>query len=88
MTTDLFRLSYSQSAPFLIHDLVNRYGISVSQMTTDLFRLLYSQSAPFLIHDLVNHYRIYVSQMTTDLGADSEYNKQNRSVVICDTDIL
>jgi hypothetical protein len=53
MTADLFRLLYSQSAPFLIHDLVNRYRIYVSHMITDLFCLLYLQSAPFLIHDFV-----------------------------------
>ena len=34
------------------HDLVNRYGVSVSQMTTDMFRLSSSQSGPFPIHDL------------------------------------
>ena len=34
------------------HDLVDRYGIPVSEMTTDMFRLSYSQSDPFLIHDL------------------------------------
>ena len=31
------------------HDLVNRYGISVSQMTGDMFRLSLSQSGPFRI---------------------------------------
>ena len=33
------------------HDLVDRYGISVSQMTTDIFHL-YTLSGPFLVHDL------------------------------------
>jgi hypothetical protein len=33
-------------------DLVNRYGVSVSQMTTYNCRLLWSQSIPFLIHDV------------------------------------
>jgi hypothetical protein len=34
------------------HDLVGRYGISVSQMTTDMFRLSLPQSGTFPIHDL------------------------------------
>jgi hypothetical protein len=33
------------------HDLVDRYGISVSQMTMDMFHLSY-HSRSFLIHDL------------------------------------
>ena len=33
------------------HDLVNSYGISVSQMTTDMFHLSQALSGPFLIHD-------------------------------------
>jgi len=33
------------------HDLVNRYGISVSQMTTDMFHLSEASPGPFLIHD-------------------------------------
>jgi hypothetical protein len=34
------------------HDLVDRYGISVSQITTDMFHLSQTLSGPFLIHDL------------------------------------
>jgi hypothetical protein len=34
------------------HDVVNRYGMSVSEITTDMFQLSVSQSGPFLIHDL------------------------------------
>jgi hypothetical protein len=34
------------------HDLVDRYGISVSQMTTDMFHLSYTLPGPLLIHDL------------------------------------
>ena len=34
------------------HDLVNLYGIAVSQMTNDNFRLSKSQYHPFLIDDL------------------------------------
>ena len=34
------------------HDLVDRYGISVSQMTTDMFHLSYALPGPFLMHDL------------------------------------
>jgi len=34
------------------HDLVDRYGISVSQMTSDMFHLSYILPDPFLIHDL------------------------------------
>ena len=34
------------------HDLVNRYGVSVSQMTTDIFHLSLALPDPFLIHDL------------------------------------
>ena len=34
------------------HDLVDHYGISVSQMTIDLFHLSWTLSGPFLIHDL------------------------------------
>jgi len=33
-------------------DLVNHYGISVSQIFRDMFRLSYSQSDPFIIHYL------------------------------------
>jgi len=32
--------------------LVDRYGISVSQMTTDVFYLSQTFPGPFLIHDL------------------------------------
>jgi hypothetical protein len=35
------------------HDLVDRYGISVSQMTTDVFHLSLALPGPFLIHDLL-----------------------------------
>ena len=34
------------------HDLVDRYGISVSQMTTDMFHLSLTLPGPFLVHDL------------------------------------
>jgi len=34
------------------HDLVDRYGISVSQMTTDIFHLSQTPPGSFLIHDL------------------------------------
>jgi len=34
------------------HDLVDRYGISVSHMTTDMFHLSEALPGPFLIHDL------------------------------------
>ena len=34
------------------HDLVDRYGISVSQMTTDMIHLSQTLPRPFLIHDL------------------------------------
>jgi hypothetical protein len=34
------------------HDLVDRYGISVSQMTTDWFHLSWELPCPFPIHDL------------------------------------
>ena len=34
------------------HNLVDSYGISVSQMTTDTFHLSQALSGPFLIHDL------------------------------------
>ena len=34
------------------HDLVDRYGIAVSQMITDMFHLLQKLLGPFLIHDL------------------------------------
>jgi hypothetical protein len=33
------------------HDIINRYGVSVSQNATDMFRLSLSQSGPFLIRD-------------------------------------
>jgi hypothetical protein len=33
--------------------LVDRYGISVSQMTIDMFHLLLALLGPFLIHDLL-----------------------------------
>jgi len=34
------------------HDLVDRYGISVSQMITDVVHLPYTLPGPFLVHDL------------------------------------
>jgi hypothetical protein len=34
------------------HDLVDRYGISVSKMTTDMFHLSQALPGAFLIHDL------------------------------------
>ncbi len=34
------------------HDLVDRYGISVSQMTTEMFHLSQTLPGPFLTHDL------------------------------------
>ena len=34
------------------HDLVDRYGISVSQMSTDMFHLSQVLPGPFLVHDL------------------------------------
>ena len=34
------------------HDLVDRYGISVSQMTTDMFHLSQALTGAFLVHDL------------------------------------
>ena len=34
------------------HDMVGRYGISVSQMTTDIFHLSQALPGPFLVHDL------------------------------------
>jgi len=34
------------------HDLVNRFGISVSQLTMYMFRVSLSQYSPFIIHDL------------------------------------
>ena len=35
------------------HDLVDRYGIYVSQMTMDMFHLSQTLPGPFLIHDLL-----------------------------------
>jgi hypothetical protein len=34
------------------HDLVDCYGISVSQMITDMFHLSKARPGPFFIHDL------------------------------------
>jgi hypothetical protein len=34
------------------HDLVDRNGISVSQMSTDMFHLSQALPGPFLVHDL------------------------------------
>ena len=34
------------------HDMVDRYGIFVSQMTTDIFHLSQTLSGPFLVHDV------------------------------------
>jgi hypothetical protein len=35
------------------HDLVNRYGISVSQMTMDMYQLSKALAGNFLIHDFM-----------------------------------
>jgi len=48
------------------HDLVDRYGISVSQMTTDLFHSSETLPSPFLIHDLSQHYGVKNSYYNTD----------------------
>jgi hypothetical protein len=34
------------------HDLVDRYGIYVSQMTMDMLQLSYTLPCPFIFHDL------------------------------------
>ena len=34
------------------HDLIDRYGISMSQLTTNMFRLSQALPGPFLVHDL------------------------------------
>jgi hypothetical protein len=34
------------------HELVDRYGISMSQITTDIFHLSLELPGPFLVHDL------------------------------------
>jgi hypothetical protein len=36
-----------------VHNLVDPYGISVSQMTTDMFHWSKTLPGPFLIHDLL-----------------------------------
>ena len=36
----------------ILSDLVDRYGISVSQMTTDMFHFSSTLPGSFLIHDL------------------------------------
>jgi len=48
----LFKLKSSLRKFYRRHDLVDCYGISVSQMTTDMFHLSYADPSPFLIHDL------------------------------------
>jgi hypothetical protein len=35
------------------HDLVDHYGISVSQMTSDMFYLPEALPGPFLVHDVL-----------------------------------
>ena len=42
------------------HDMVNRYGISVSQITTDILHLSVSQITTDILH-------LSVSQITTDM---------------------
>jgi hypothetical protein len=41
-----------EDSHIVIMDMLDRYGISVSQMTTDMFHLSQALSGPFLIHDL------------------------------------
>ena len=55
------------------HDLVDRYGISVSQMTTDMFHLSQTLPGPFLIHDL--YYRVcnQINTMGATSGAGTTY---------------
>jgi hypothetical protein len=36
----------------VVHEFIDRYGISVSQMITDMFHLSYALPGPLLIHDL------------------------------------
>ena len=38
------------------YDLVDRYGISVSQITTDMFHLSYALPGAFLVHDLLPYF--------------------------------
>jgi hypothetical protein len=42
------------------HDLVDRYGISVSQMTMDMLHLSQTLPSPFLIHDITR----FVTRLT------------------------
>jgi hypothetical protein len=44
---DIYAIIYGRH-----HDLVDRHGISVSQMTTDMFHLPQKLPGPFLVHDL------------------------------------
>jgi hypothetical protein len=47
------------------HDLVDRYGIYVSQMTTDMFHLSWTLPGPFLIHNLLSG---FVTRLTRRLS--------------------
>ena len=50
-----------------LHDLVDRYGVSVVQMTTDMFHLSKSQSSPFSMHDLSRVVTRHVRHMKQEL---------------------
>jgi hypothetical protein len=53
------------------HNLVDRYGIHVSQVITDMFHLLQKLPGPFLIHDLSQsslfffHIRIMITRLVS-----------------------
>ena len=53
--TSSLRKSYGRH-----HDLVDRYGISVSQMTMDMLHLSQTLPSPFLIHDITR----FVTRLT------------------------
>jgi len=53
--------------PGFNHDLVDRYGISVSQMTTDTNTSRSFPHSRLITGFITNRYGIYVSQMTTDM---------------------
>jgi len=56
------------------YTLVNRNGISVSQMFVDMFGLSESQSGPFLIHDISQGFVTRVARLSkATSGAGTSY---------------
>ena len=64
------------------HDLVDRYGISVSQMTMGMLHLSKTLPGPFLIHGFHRVYN-YINTTGTTSGAGTAYPSGSLVFTLC-----